>query len=264
MHFGRYFKEILIDFSRKNDMRNVRNKGLSMERENEQEIGLQMLQTKPLDLSAPKVKKNRDKSQGLSVEGVSDEQIEPLLQLVPIETPVEVTELPKQKKRMRKKQRCDMCQQEVAYMNKHMKTHTGEKPYSCPTCKKNFTQFGNMKKHMMIHTGEKPYSCPTCKKNFTQFGNMKKHMMIHTGEKLYSCATCKKNFTVLDSVNKHMMIHTGEKPYNCPICGKSFTQKQHLQSHMVTHDINRPVYHCTVCSKDFQTKFSLKFHMRNH
>ncbi|EJW74512.1 zinc finger protein [Wuchereria bancrofti] len=177
-------------------------------REDEEEIGLQMLQTKPLDLSAPKVKENGDKSQGLSVVGVSDEQIKPLLQLVPIETPVEVTELSKQKRRMRKKRRCDMCQQEVAYMNKHMKTHTGEKPYSCPTCK--------------------------------------------------------KNFTVLDSVNKHMMIHTGEKPYNCPICGRSFTQKQHLQSHMVTHDINRPVYHCTVCSKDFQTKFSLKFHMRNH
>ncbi|VDN94158.1 unnamed protein product, partial [Brugia pahangi] len=62
---------------------------LSMERENEEEIGLQVFQTKPLDLSASKVKEEGNKLEGLSVEGMGDERIKPRRQLVPIETVVE-------------------------------------------------------------------------------------------------------------------------------------------------------------------------------
>ncbi|VIO99521.1 Uncharacterized protein BM_BM17839 [Brugia malayi] len=193
-------------------------------------------QTEPLDLSISKVKEVGSKSQSLSVEGVSDEGIKPLLRLVPIETLMEVVELSKQRECLRKKRLCNVCQKEVVNMKVHMITHTGEKPYSCSICKKNFTQLGNMKMHMLTHTGEKPYSCPICKKNFTQFVHMK----------------------------EHMMTHAGEKPYSCPICGKCSSRKQDLQAHMVTHDMNRPVYHCTVCSKGFMNKKSLKSHMLKH
>ncbi|EJW75649.1 zinc finger protein [Wuchereria bancrofti] len=151
-------------------------------------------QTKPLDLSAPKVKENEDRSQGLSVEGVSDERIKLLERLVPIETLMEVMKLSKQEESTGKKRRCDICQKEVANMKKHMMAHTGEKPYSCRICKKNFTDSSNMKTHVMTHTGEKPYSCSICKKSFSKFSNMKRHMMIHTGEKPYSCQICKQNF----------------------------------------------------------------------
>ncbi|VDN84055.1 unnamed protein product [Brugia pahangi] len=191
-------------------------------------------QTEPLDLSISKVKEEGNKSQGLSVERVSDERIKPRRQLVPIETLMKVIE--PEKESTGKKRRCDICQKEITHMKKHVMTHTGEKPYSCPVCKRNFTQFGHNQKHMMTHTGEKPYSCSICKKNFSRS----------------------------DSMKTHMMTHTGEKPYSCSICGKSYKQKCTLQSHMVTHEINRPVYHCTVCSKDFQTKCGLKLHMKNH
>ncbi|VDO17963.1 unnamed protein product, partial [Brugia timori] len=98
--------------------------GLSMEREDEEEIGLQVFQTKPLDLSAPRMEKEGDESQGLSVEGVSDKRIESRRQLVPIETLVEVVELSKQEEKTRKKQLCNMCGKEVINMKEHMMTHT--------------------------------------------------------------------------------------------------------------------------------------------
>ncbi|VDO17670.1 unnamed protein product, partial [Brugia timori] len=70
-------------------------------------------QTEPLDLSISKVREVGSKSQGLSVEGVSDERIKPTQQLVPIETLMEVVELSKQRECLRKKRLCNVCQKEI-------------------------------------------------------------------------------------------------------------------------------------------------------
>ncbi|KAK7907700.1 hypothetical protein WMY93_016312 [Mugilogobius chulae] len=160
---------------------------------------------------------------------------------------------------------CSICKKKIAtkhVLERHMRVHTGESPFTCPFCDKTFVNKSNLNCHMRIHTGERPFGCTVCNKAFIQKCQLDYHMRCHTGE-IYRCSICMKTFTHKSSLNCHMRTHIGDRPYNCSECNKSFTRKGLLDNHMRTHTGERP-YSCPVCNKTFTQKGNLECHMRTH
>ena len=172
-------------------------------------------------------------------------------------------EMGKEKKNRARRHVCDVCSKaftQASNLEKHMRIHTGHKPFVCDVCSKAFIQANDLKRHKRIHTGHKPFICDVCNKAFTQMGHLKEHKRIHTGYKPYSCDLCNKQFTRDAHLKVHMMSHTGDKP----IVGiEVFTQLGMLKEQRVTHTGDKP-FVSDMCSEQFTESSHLNEHMIIH
>ena len=107
--------------------------------------------------------------------------------------------------------------------------------HQCNLCCQRFNTEENLENHLKIHSGEKPFQCSTCLKQFIKLGLLQQHLsLVHGHSKTgLSCDDCNKVFKSRDKFLRHKGYHLSNA-YCCDICIKKFKSDASVKHHKMT------------------------------
>ncbi|XP_074527594.1 early growth response protein 1-A-like [Halichoeres trimaculatus] len=93
------------------------------------------------------------------------------------------------------------------------KTPPHERPYGCPAdgCDRRFSRSDELTRHVRVHTGQKPFQCRICMRSFSRSDHLTTHIRTHTGEKPFACTECGRKFARSDERKRHAKIHQRQR-----------------------------------------------------
>lgn len=81
--------------------------------------------------------------------------------------------------------------------------------YVCFTCNYHTQVRTDMARHVRRHTGDKPYKCAFCSYSSKTNKNLVHHIKTHTGEKPFQCSHC----TYVCARKSHLKLHLRRKHF---------------------------------------------------
>jgi hypothetical protein len=95
------------------------------------------------------------------------------------------------------------------YPGRVCRTPIAERPFPCPaeSCDRRFSRSDELSRHLRIHTGQRPFPCKICQRAFSRSDHLTTHLRTHTGEKPFACEVCARRFSRSDERTRHMRVH---------------------------------------------------------
>uniref|UniRef100_A0A8B9MLE9 C2H2-type domain-containing protein n=1 Tax=Accipiter nisus TaxID=211598 RepID=A0A8B9MLE9_9AVES len=131
---------------------------------------------------------------------------------------------------------CEYTTYILSNLELHVRTHTGEKPYTCSVCQKKFRTSSHLKRHKVTHFNMEHHKCRNCDYSTNKCSSTgclynQKQLPVKT----YTCEECGYSTAHNGNLKPHLRIHTGEKPFKCSQCAVAFRTSSHLKRHLLTH-----------------------------
>ncbi|VDN99444.1 unnamed protein product [Rodentolepis nana] len=217
---------------------------------------------------------------------------------------------------------CTICDKTMkrGSLREHMDRHKNTGKFFCDLCGKNFSRASAREKHIRTHTGERPFRCHICPKAYRQKVHLNEHLRSHSGERPFVCRLCGFSLASKSLLNRHLRTHGVQNGANdapgtwlrtdapksqvlaaaeavgrsidtvavdnpetihitalnavataaaigrkhlCPECPAGFPTMQALRSHRTTTHGMVPEHTCDSCGEIFTSRKTLKAHMRS-
>ncbi|XP_061164726.1 zinc finger protein 729-like isoform X2 [Saccostrea echinata] len=109
--------------------------------------------------------------------------------------------------KMKEPFKCDICRgtfDNFEAFDKHC--NSIHRRYICDFCGKQFTSKPNRDRHVRYHTGEKPYKCELCGQSFFRGDDLKYHRTTrHSDFFTFNCSKCRMTFAWAKDLEKHLL-----------------------------------------------------------